>query len=199
MPASYAPFVLLIVLVPTAIAYGIYFRRRKVVKAAGGREAYDQQQLDKHFFGGSYGPERVTAGWAATTLPDATVANAAIDVAGAALALATGTGVKVVGRPIVIACTTADRLLYSDTGSGEIIPLHRGYVRITDTGRKGTKRTDKHTWGFVPGRVLRFDFPDGVRMDIDIISTAVPTLLGWAAGAISVARLNGPYAFHSTY
>jgi hypothetical protein len=85
-----------------------------------------------------------------------------------------------------------------DKETRRLIALHRGQVRISDTGRKGRKRTEKTTWGFVPGTVLRLEFADGTTMEIDIIATAAPILSNWSAGA-SVAHLDGPFAGQGTY
>jgi hypothetical protein len=179
-PGQLTPVLVLVIGAVFVATYVLYFRKRTAVSAAGGQSAYDQQQLDK-YFGLVGGGERVTAAWIATTLPERSASNTAINVAGAVMGLATGTAIEVVGRPVVIACTTADRLLYMDKESRRAAAMHRGEVRITGTGRKGTKRTEPTTFGFVDGTVL-----------------AAPTLTAWSVGA-DVSRLRGPYAPSGTY
>lgn len=196
-PAQLAPFIVVLIVVVFAATYFAYFRKRGKLAAAGGAHAYYRQLADRRLGLAGTG-ERVTAAWTAGTIPEKSAANTAIGVAGVVSAAAVGVGIRVTGRPLVIACTSADRLIYRDQNSGQQTVLTRNAVRITDTGRQGGKRTDQNTFGFVRGQIVRFDFADGQGVGVDISNTAVPTLIAWCHGA-SVAGLNGPFPAEATY
>jgi hypothetical protein len=195
--SQYAPFVAGLIVVVFAISYIAYFVYRRKMAAAGGPAVYHRQLVERRL-GLSGTGEHVTAAWTAVTVPEETVTRSAIEVASGVVAGMGGVGVKFVGRPLLIACTTEDRLIYLDRESEQQSALTRGSVHITDTGRQGSQWTEEHTFGFVAGQVLRFDFPRARPLEVDIIATAAPTLVAWSNGA-GVARLNGPFPPKGTY
>jgi hypothetical protein len=193
--SSFVPIALIAVVF--AATYFTYFRYRSKMKKAGGASVYHRQLVEQRL-GLAGTQEGVTAAWIAVTVPKNTASRAALEITSGVFAAMGGVGVQIVGRPLLLAFTTGDRLMYRDRSSGQQEALTRNDVRITDTGRKGAKWTEERTFGFVQGQVLRFDYADGRYVDVDVISYAVPTLLAWSNGA-SVAGLDGPFPPKGTF
>src|SRR5262245_14777781 len=172
------------------IAYGFYFYQRSQAKKAGGAEAYARNRLNRLFQ--LIGPESVTAVWGAITIPKTSKGEKAIEAASAVFAAVGGVGVKYVGKPLVIACTTENRVLILDK-EDEFVQAYGPNRRpiFVETGKKGTKRTSMTQWGWVDGAIVNFEVPGQEPIEIDILATAVPVLANWSRGG-DVSRLTGP-------
>src|SRR5689334_4347476 len=100
-------YLLLVVLMAAGYAY--FFYQRGKMQKAGGIDAISRPKLDSLFR--LSGGERVTAAWSATTVPKLGAVAKTAEVVGAAAAVVGGVGVRFVGRPLGIACTTRNRVL----------------------------------------------------------------------------------------
>jgi hypothetical protein len=180
----------IIPLLGLGLGYAYFFYRRGQIKNAGGAEAYARARLDR-LFQLTEG-ERVTAAWAAVTIPKKSTGEKALEVAGVAAAMVAGVGVRIVGRPLGVACTTENRVLIIDK-KDEVVraygPIHR--PRFVDTGKKGTKRPSQTRFGWDEGAIVSLELPGVDPIEIDILAAAVPVLAGWSRGE-DVSRLNGP-------
>jgi hypothetical protein len=173
-----------------ALGYAYFFYRRSQVKKAGGGDAYARNRLNRLFQ--LTGPETVTAVWGAVTIPKKSSGQKVTEAASAVFAAVGGVGVKYVGRDLVIACTTENRVLILDK-EDEVIQAYGPGRRpsFVDTGKEGTKQTSQTQWGWVAGAIVSLEIPGQEPIEIDILATAVPILAGWSRGA-DVSRLPGP-------
>jgi hypothetical protein len=179
-----------------AVGYGWWIYRSVQVKRAGGLEAHSRANLDRLF---QMPPGmRVTAAWEAVTIPKKSKTQKTVEVASMVFAAVGGAGVEFVGRPLAVACTTANQVLLRDKESGDIWaygPNPR--PRFVDTGQKGTKRIKQMRWGWDSGAILRIESQGEEPLEIDIPATAVPVLVGWSRGE-DVSRLAGPFPLPET-
>jgi hypothetical protein len=179
-----------------AVAYGWWIYRAVQVKRAGGLAAHSRAHLDRLFQMPS--GMRVTAAWEAVTIPKKSKTQKTVEVASMVFAAVGGAGVEFVGRPLAVACTTANQVLLRDKESGDIWaygPNPR--PRFVDTGQKGTKRIKQMRWGWDSGAILRIESPGEEPLEIDIPAPAVPVLTGWSRGE-DVSRLAGPFPLPET-
>jgi hypothetical protein len=178
------------------VAYGWFIYRAVQVKRAGGLAAHSRAQLDRLF---QMPPDaRVTAAWEAVTVPKKNKGQKTVEAASIAFAAVGGVGVEFVGRPLAVACTTANQVLLRDRESRDVFaygPSPR--PSFVDTGKKGTKRIKQMRWGWENGAVLRIESPDEEPIEIDIPASAVPILIGWSHGE-DVSRLAGPFPLPET-
>jgi hypothetical protein len=173
-----------------AAGYAYFFYRRSQVQKAGGFNAHWRAEVNKLFR--LSGDEQITAAWPAVTVPKLGTGEKVAEAVGAVSAVVVGVGVRMVGRPLGIACTTADRVLVFDREADTIQafgPQNR--PRFSDAGKKGTKRPSQTRMGFDDGAILMLEVTEQEPIEIDIVASAVPTLVGWSQGA-SVAALSGP-------
>ena len=180
---------LLIVLLMAA-GYVYFFYRRIQVQKGGGFNAHWRAEANKLFR--LSGGEQITAAWSAVTVPKLTTAEKAAEVAGAVAAVVVGVGVRVTGRPLGIASTTANRILVLDKEANTIQafgPANR--PNISDAGKKGTRRSSQTRMGYENGAVVRLEVTGEEAIEIDIAASAVPILVGWSRGD-SVSALTGP-------
>src|SRR5882672_3848712 len=91
------------------LGYTYFFYRRAQVKKAGGDEVYSRVRLNKLFQLPE--GESVTAAWEAVTIPKKSAGEKAVEAVGVAAAVVMGVGVRIVGRPLGVACTTENRVL----------------------------------------------------------------------------------------
>jgi hypothetical protein len=173
-----------------ALGYAYFFYRRGQIKNAGGAEAYAHARLNE-LFQLTEG-ERVTAAWAAVTIPKKSTGEKALEVAGVAAAMVAGVGVRIVGRSLGVACTTGNRVLLLDKKDGVVRaygPISR--PRFVATGKKGTKRPSQTRFGWDEGAIVSLEIPGLEAFEIDIMAAAVPVLANWSRGE-DVSSLTGP-------
>jgi hypothetical protein len=172
------------------LGYGYFFYRRSQVKKAGGEDAYARARLNELFQ--LTGAESVTAVWGAVTIPKTTRGQKVAEVASAAFAAVGGVGVRYVGRPLALACTTENRVLILDREDNVVQAYGPGRrPRFGDAGKKGSKRASQTQFGWVDGAIVSLEFPGAEPIEIDILAAAVPVLVGWSRGG-DVSRLAGP-------
>jgi hypothetical protein len=173
-----------------ALAYGIYFYRRTQAQKAGGDAAYSRARLNKLFQLPE--GESVAAAWDAVTVPKLSKGQKAAEAVSAVTAAVGLVGVKYVGRPLWVACTTQNRVLLFDQ-EDKVVQVYdpRRRPRFIDTGKEGTKRTSPTQWGWVAGAIVSLEIPGVEPLEIDIRAEAVPVLVGWSRGD-DVSRLTGP-------
>ena len=180
---------LLIVLLMAA-GYAYFFYRRIQVQKGGGFNAHWRAEANKLFR--LSGDEQITAAWSAVTVPKLSTAEKAAEVACVVAAVVVGVGIRVTGRPLGIACTTANRVLLLDKEANTIQafgPSNR--PTFSDAGKKGTRRPSQTRMGYENGAILRLEVTAEETIEIDIAASAVPMLVGWSRGE-SVSALSGP-------
>jgi hypothetical protein len=173
-----------------ALAYGIYFYRRTQAQKAGGDAAYSRARLNKLFQLPE--SESVAAAWDAVTVPKLSKGQKAAEAVSAVTAAVGLVGVRYVGRPLWVACTTQNRVLIFDQ-EDKVVQVYdpRRRPRFIDTGKEGTKRTSPTQWGWIAGAIVSLEIPGVEPLEIDIRAEAVPVLVGWSRGD-DVSRLTGP-------
>ena len=173
-----------------AAGYVYFFYRRIQVQKGGGFNAHWRAEANKLFR--LSGDEQITAAWSAVTVPNLSAAEKAAEVAGAVAAVVVGVSVRVTGRPLGIACTTANRILVLDKEASTIQafgPTNR--PRFSDAGKKGTRRPSQTRMGYENGAIVKLEVAAEEPIEIDILASAVPRLVGWSRGE-DVSRLSGP-------
>jgi len=173
-----------------AAGYAYFFYRRSQVQKGGGFNAHWRAEANKLFR--LSGGEQITAAWSAVTVPKLSTGEKAAEVVGAVAAVVVGVGVRVTGRPLGIACTTANRVLLLDKEAETIQPFGpENRPRFSNAGKKGTRRPSQTRMGFENGAIMKLEIGPDEPIEIDIVASAVPTLVGWSRGE-SVAVLTGP-------
>jgi hypothetical protein len=187
---------ILFVVAACAIGYGMYFQRRAQIAKAGGLTAHSRAYLDKLFE--LPADERVTAAWSAVTVPKLSTGQKAVEVASAVAGAIGIAGVKFVGRPLALAFTSKDRLMVLDREDGGVRAFGPGARPVfSDTGKKGTKRTSETKFGWHDGAIVSLAGLAADPMEIDVLASAVPLLVGWSRGD-AVSALDGPYPSKGT-
>jgi hypothetical protein len=184
----------LIIVFGFVLGYGYFFYRRAQVKKAGGSDVYASARLNGLFQLPE--GENVTAAWEAVTVPKLNKGEKTIEAIGVATAVVAGVGVRYVGRPLWVACTTQIRALLFDK-EDKVVRMFGpvGRPRFVETGKKGTKRTNPKRFGWDDGAIVSLEIPGEDPLEIDILAAAVPVLVGWSRGE-DVSRLTGPIPPH---
>jgi hypothetical protein len=173
-----------------AIGYGYFFYRRSQAQKAGGDEALSRARLKKLFQLPE--GEGVAAAWDAITVPKLSKGQKTVEAISAVTAAVGVGGIKYVGRPFWVACTTQNRALLFDK-EDEVVQAYdpRRRPRFVDTGKEGTKRTNPKRYGWDAGAIVSLEMPGAEPLEIDIHAAAVPVLVGWSRGE-DASRLAGP-------
>jgi hypothetical protein len=180
----------------TVAAYVWFFRRAAQIKGAGGVESYSRMQLSRLFQLAE--PERVAAAWSAMTAPEKSKRQKVTEVVSGAFAVVGGVGIEYVGRPLGVACTTANRVVLLDKEDGVVFaygPSQR--PRFIETGKKHRRLKHKR-FGWEKAAIVRLENPGEDPIDIDIPADAVPVLVRWSHGE-DVSRLAGPIPLPETF
>ena len=109
-----------------------------------------------------------------------------------------GVGIEYVGRPLGVACTTANRVVLLDKEDGIVFaygPSHR--PRFIEIGKKHMRLKHKR-FGWERAAIVRLENPGEDPIDIDISADAVPVLIRWSHGE-DVSRLTGPIPLPETF
>ncbi len=172
------------------IGYGYYFYRRSQAQKAGGDEALSRARLKKLFQLPEV--ESVAAAWDAITVPKLSKGQKTVEAISAVTAAVGYGGIKYVGRPLWVACTTQNRVLIFDI-EDEVVQAYdpRRRPRFVETGKEGTKRTNPNRFGWDAGAIVSLEIPGEEPLEIDIHAAAVQVLVGWSRG-VDVSRLAGP-------
>jgi hypothetical protein len=172
------------------IGYGYYFYRRSQTQKAGGDEAYARARLKKLFQ--LPNGESVAAAWDAITAPKLSKGQKTVEAISAVTAAVGVGGIKYVGRPLWVACTTQNRVILFDQ-KDEVVQAYdpRRRPRFVETGKEGTKRTNPNRFGWDAGAIVSLEIPGEEPLEIDIHAAAVQVLVGWSQGQ-DVSRLAGP-------
>ena len=172
------------------IGYGYYFYRRSQAQKAGGDEALSRARLKKLFQLPEV--ESVAAAWDAITVPKLSKGQKTVEAISAVTAAVGYGGIKYVGRPLWVACTTQNRVLIFDI-EDEVAQAYdpRRRPRFVETGKEGTKRTNPNRFGWDAGAIVSLEIPGEEPLEIDIHAAAVQVLVGWSRGE-DVSRLAGP-------
>ncbi len=172
------------------IGYGYYFYRRSQAQKAGGDEALSRARLKKLFQLPEV--ESVAAAWDAITVPKLSKGQKTVEAISAVTAAVGYGGIKYVGRPLWVACTTQNRVLIFDI-EDEVVQAYdpRRRPRFVETGKEGTKRTNPNRFGWDAGAIVSLEIPGEEPLEIDIHAAAVQVLVGWSRGE-DVSRLAGP-------
>jgi hypothetical protein len=172
------------------IGYGYYFYHRSQTQKAGGDEALSRARLKKLFQLPE--GESVAAAWDAITVPKLSKGQKTVEVISAVTAAVGVGGIRYVGRPLWVACTTQNRVLIFDKEAEDVQaydPTRR--PRFVETGKEGTKRTNPNRFGWDAGAIVSLEIPGEEPLEIDIHAAAVQVLVGWSQGQ-DVSRLTGP-------
>ena len=172
------------------IGYGYYFYHRSQTQKAGGDEALSRARLKKLFQLPE--GESVAAAWDAITVPKLSKGQKTVEAISAVTAAVGVGGVKYVGRPLWVACTTQNRVILYDI-EDEVVQAYdpRLQPRFAETGKAGTKRTNPNRFGWDAGAIVSLEIPGEEPLEIDIHAAAVQVLVGWSQGQ-DVSRLAGP-------
>jgi hypothetical protein len=183
----YSYFMIVFALV---VGYGYYFYRRSQTQKAGGDEALSRARLKKLFQLPE--GESVAAAWDAITVPKLSKGQKTVEVISAVTAAVGVGGIRYVGRPLWVACTTQNRVIIFDK-EDEVVQAYdpRRRPRFVETGKEGTKRTNPNRFGWDAGAIVSLDIPVEEPLEIDIHAAAVQVLVGWSRGQ-DVSRLVGP-------
>ena len=101
-------------------------------------------------------------------------------------------GVKYVGRPLWVACTTQNRALIFDKEDKFVQAYDpRRRPRFVETGKEGSKRANPNRFGWDAGAIVSLEMPGEEPLEIDIHAGAVPVLVGWQRGE-DASLLAGP-------
>jgi len=172
------------------IGYGYYFYRCSQAQKAGGDEAYARVRLNKLFQLPE--GESVTAAWEAITVPKLSKSQKAVEAISAVTAAVGVGGIKYVGRPLWVSCTTHNRVLIFDKEDKVVQPYDpRRRPFFVETGKEGTKRTNPKRFGWDAGAIVSLEIPGEEPLELDIHAAAVPVLAGWSRGE-DVSRLASP-------
>src|SRR5262245_38864076 len=172
------------------VGYGYYFYRRSQTQKAGGDEALSRARLKKLFQLPE--GESVAAAWDAITVLKLSKGQKTVEAISAVTAAVGVGGIKYVGRPLWVACTTQNRVLIFDK-EAEVVQAYdpRRRPRFVDTGKEGTKRTNPNRYSWDAGGIVSLEIPGEEPLEIDIHAAALPVLIGWSQGQ-DVSRLAGP-------